>query len=786
MEPALDRSGDARQRSREHPTGRAAWVRTREQEQPGAIHQQIRRSLDQCIGIRRTPERRARHCYEKGLPAKLVEVETLLPAVLPLVRASQSPCHSGRPAAVFHATQSDRAPAAAAPVHNAPDTMPGMRHAPITPAALPRRGTTLGLQLLGTCKFKDLHASLSACSHRGTDMTGMPPAARSGLDASQARDAATAKLRRTTCWWSRTVLSSLLLLAYTPGPQPRTALAATALVAAEHHLAAAAGVEVLEQGGNAVDAAIAAAAAAGTVNPISCGLGGGGFMLIYEAGAGRAHALDYREVAPAAATVARFLERGVQRITTGPLAVAVPGEPAGLAAAHARFGVLPLRTVLAPAIRSARHGFLIEAHLAAGIAKHRELLRAEPALARIFLHPDGSPRRRGEHLVQADLAASLELLAEHAAAFYRGPTGAAIATTLADRGGLMTPEDLAAYRVRWRTPLRGHYRGRTILTMPPPGSGGVLLEALNVLSAYDIGALELGSPTYFHLLADTLKAVFADRARYYGDPEFADVPVARLISPTHAATIRQRLSAIRVLDMSGTVPADAGTSHISVVDTAGNAVAVTTTINTAFGSGLVARGTGIILNNEMADFSLQPGAANVFGLVATAANVVAPRKRPLSSMSPTIVLRKGRPEIVIGASGGPTIITATLQTLLALIDFHLPVTAAVATPRIHHQGLPNVLLIEEPGVPHLTRRILARLGHKVRTTDSLGAVSVIHIGPNGAAGVGAPRKGGAASPVARAAEDSGTMRAGVVRNWLLGDRRSGQQRRHSLGTPTRY
>ena len=520
--------------------------------------------------------------------------------------------------------------------------------------------------------------------------------------------------------------------------------ASTGLLAAEHRLAVAAGTEILRQGGNAVDAAVAAAAALGVVNPISCGLGGGGFMLIYDATADEAHALDYREAAPAAATPELFRDRGVARITRGPLAIAVPGEPAGLTSAHERFGLLPLATVLAPAIGYARDGFPIEAHLADGISTGLELLRSDPALTTIFLHPDGTPRERGEHLRQTDLAESLTRLAsEGAAPFYRGVIAAAIARTVTRRGGLLTAEDLAAYRVRWRAPLRGRYRGRTVLTMPPPGSGGVLLSALNVLSAYELAPLELGSPTYLHLVAETMKAVFADRARYYGDPEFVDVPVAHLTSHAHARAIRERLSAIRVLDLREVGPGDAGTSHISVVDTGGNAVALTTTINTAFGSGTVACGTGIILNNQMADFSLEPGAANVFGLVATAANVVAPNKRPLSSMSPTVLLHRGRPEIVIGGSGGPMIITATLQTLLALIDFDLSPTAAAETPRIHHQGVPDVLLAE-PGIPRLTRLSLERLGHHVRTADSLGAVSVVRIGPGGALGAGAPRKGGAA------------------------------------------
>jgi gamma-glutamyltranspeptidase/glutathione hydrolase len=519
--------------------------------------------------------------------------------------------------------------------------------------------------------------------------------------------------------------------------------AATACVAGEHALAVAAGVEVLSQGGNAVDAAIAAAAAVGVVNPISCGLGGGSFLLVYQAGTREAHALDYREVAPAAAT-ADALRRRVEKVTDGALSVAVPGEPAGLVAAHRRFGRLEFGRVLAPAIRYARDGFAIEPHLADGIASRRDLLAGDPALAAVFLRAGGAPRRAGELLRQQDLAASLETLALHGAApFYRGTIAAAIADTVSRRGGLLTAEDLSAYRVRWRKPLLGRYRERSVLTMPPPGSGGVLLEALNVLASHDLRALELGSPTYLHLLASTMQAVFADRARYYGDPDFVDVPLTRLLSAAHAREIRQRVSATTVLHAVDASTIDAGTSHVSVVDADGNAAAITTTINTAFGSGVVARGTGIVLNNEMADFNLEPGATNVFGLVGTTANVPAPGKRPLSSMSPTIVLHEGRPEVVIGASGGPMIITGILQTLLALIDFDLDADAATRAPRIHHQGVPG-LLLAEPGIPAETRRALRGIGHTIRTTDAIGAVSVVRIGPGAPDAAGAPRKGGVA------------------------------------------
>jgi gamma-glutamyltranspeptidase/glutathione hydrolase len=548
---------------------------------------------------------------------------------------------------------------------------------------------------------------------------------------------------RTASWARAAWLATSVVMALARG----TASAApiTAYVATEHPLAVAAGLEVLADGGNAVDAAIAAAAAIGVVNPLSCGIGGGGLMLIYHARTGEAHAIDYREVAPAASTPAALQQRGVKKLTDGPLSVGVPGEPAGLRAAHERFGSLAFDRVLAPAIRHAHEGFRIQSHLAAGIARQRDLLAQDPELASVFLHDDGTPRAEGELLRQPRLAATLRTLVQDGAApFYEGPIAAAIADTIAARGGILTAADLRAYRVQWRTPLRGNYRGRTVITMPPPSSGGIILEALNVLAPYDLRALGHGSPTYLHLLASTMQAVFADRARYYGDPAFVDIPLTRLLSAGHAQEIRQRLSMTKVLEVTDGGGTDAGTSHISVTDGAGNATAVTTTINTSFGSGIVARGTGIILNNEMADFNLTPGATNVFGLVGTAANVIAPGKRPLSSMSPTVVLHHGRPEIVIGGSGGPMIITSVLQTALGLIDFALDAGTATRAPRVHHQGVPP-LLFAEPTIPDETRAALTRIGHTLQTVDAIGGVSTVHVGPDSVSGSGAPRKGGAAA-----------------------------------------
>ncbi|HTO59447.1 MAG TPA: gamma-glutamyltransferase [Pseudomonadales bacterium] len=525
------------------------------------------------------------------------------------------------------------------------------------------------------------------------------------------------------------------------------------MVASEHALASAAGVEILQRGGNAVDAAMATALAVCVVNSSSCGLGGGGFMLAYFPGTHRAVALDYRERAPAAATPDMFVRDGKAVPTlsrAGGLAIAVPGETAGIAYAVRHYGRLPLATVMQPAIRLARDGFPIGEHLAVEIARGHDAIAAQPALAALLLHADGSPRQAGEMMQFAALAQTLARIADEGPqAFYRGSVAADIVDATRAAGGILTLDDLAGYRPVERRVLRGRYRGDEVLTMPPPSSGGgVLLEILNIIAHDDLGALGARSPTTLHLLAEAMKHAFADRAEVYGDPDFVHVPLLQLLSPRYAETVRESISARTTFDRdfygNAEPSRDAGTSHLSVVDGAGNAVAVTTTINTGFGSLVVAPQSGVMLNNEMDDFAAQPGAPNIFGLIGAAANAVAPRKRPLSSMTPTIVIKDGRPILVAGGSGGPLIITATLQTLLNVVDFDLDATAAVAAPRIHHQWVPDALVVE-PGIDAATREALARRGHQVREMPNLGAVQAIRIGRGGLDGAADPRKGGAAA-----------------------------------------
>jgi gamma-glutamyltranspeptidase/glutathione hydrolase len=525
------------------------------------------------------------------------------------------------------------------------------------------------------------------------------------------------------------------------------------MVAAEHRLASAAGVEILKRGGNAVDAAVATSLAVGVVNPTSCGIGGGGFMLIYTAAQRRVAALDYRESAPAAATRDMFVRDGkavAELSLHGGLAVATPGEIAGLFAALQRYGTKSFAEVAAPAIALARDGFAVEAHLANSIARGVELIKARPPLAALLLRADGTPLQAGDTLRQPQLAATLEAIAAAGPrGFYDGAIAAAIADSVQAAGGVLTARDLAAYRVIWRQPITAPFDGYRIYGMPPPSSGGgVIVTVLNQIAGDDLAGLELNSATYLHLLTEALQFGFADRAEYYGDPAFTSVPLQRLLAPARGRVLREHIYAPTTFSPSyygkRDVGSDAGTSHLSVVDGDGNAVACTTSINTSFGSMVVAGDTGIILNDTMDDFSAQPGVPNTFGLIGSEANAVAPGKRPLSSMSPTIVTRDGAVAAVAGGSGGPFIITGTLQVLLNALAFGLDADAAVAAPRLHNQWMPPVLMLE-PGIQSGERTALNRLGHRTMDAPAFAGVGLILRAPDGTLdGASDPRKGGQA------------------------------------------
>ncbi len=520
---------------------------------------------------------------------------------------------------------------------------------------------------------------------------------------------------------------------------PNPAWGERGMVVTSSIAASRAGREVLALGGNAIDAAVAAAFAVGVCEQHHSGVGGGGFILVHLAETGETFAIDARETAPAAASADMYLgpdgnvDRDASR--TGGLAVGVPGLVKGLLEAQERFGLLERAAVLAPAIRIAEHGFPIGVRhrRILGLAKRYGRFDRWPETARVQLD-EGEVPPLGWKLVQPDLAKTYRAIARHGMpAFYTGRIARAMVEAARAAGGILTLEDLAGYRTRWREPVRGSYRGLEVLSFPPPSSGGVhLVQMLNTLEPFDLTALGAGSSDFVHLIAESMKLAFADRVVHLGDSDFYDVPVEWLTSKAYGLELASRIrpspwytrapwrwakpGVLQVERAGDPPPDDAGTSHLSVMDAAGNAVAITQTVNLLFGSGITVPGTGIVLNNEMDDFSAAPNVPNAFGLVGFKANAIAPAKRPLSSMTPTIVRRDGRAWMVTGSPGGPRIITTALLTLLYVIDFGLDVQEAVAAPRFHHQWRPDVLRLE-PEFPRDVVRSLEARGHEVQVSE---------------------------------------------------------------------
>ncbi|KZE32449.1 gamma-glutamyltransferase [Crenobacter luteus] len=525
--------------------------------------------------------------------------------------------------------------------------------------------------------------------------------------------------------------------------------AARAMVASEHALATRVGVDVMRQGGNAVDAAVAVGLALAVVLPNAGNLGGGGFLLFHDAARRDTVALDFRETAPARASRDMYLDEAGQvvpgRSLDTHLAVGVPGTVAGLAHAHRRWGTLPLATLAAPAIRLAERGFAVSPTLARMLEVERERLGRWPSSRAVFFR-DGRPLRAGETLVQRDLARSLRLIARDGeAAFYRGAIADAIVAEMARHGGLIGAADLRAYRVVERRPVEGEYRGYRVQSMPPPSSGGThIVQLLKLVERYPLAQLGANSAQTVHYLAEAMKLAYADRAEYLGDPDFTRVPVAALTSRAYADALARRIDPARPTPSAAIRPGrpqdfeSPQTTHYSIVDARGNAVAVTYTLNLNFGSGIVAAGTGILLNNEMDDFSAKPGVPNAFGLIGGEANAIAPGKRPLSSMSPTLVLKDGRPWLVTGSPGGARIITTTLQTVINAIDFGMNPAESAATPRVHHQWLPDELRVEK-GLSADTLALLRQRGHTVVVRPTMGRTQTIQFGPDGLYGASDPR-----------------------------------------------
>ncbi|MDE2579513.1 MAG: gamma-glutamyltransferase [Hyphomicrobiales bacterium] len=513
-------------------------------------------------------------------------------------------------------------------------------------------------------------------------------------------------------------------------------LARGGMVVAQEENAARAGLEILRRGGNAIDAAVATGFALAVTLPRAGNLGGGGFMVVHLKD-GRNRALDYRETAPAAASRDMFLDAAgaadPQKSRNSALAVATPGSVAGLVYAHEHWGSgrFTLADLVAPAIALARDGVVVADDLGESLAQAARLGRFDSS-RRIFFR-DGAPLRDGERLVQSDLAATLQRIAQNGArGFYEGETARAIAQSVAAAGGVLTADDLKNYRPIERAALIGTYRGRTIVSMPPPSSGGVhLIELLNVMERFPVAQMGQGGVATTHMMTEAMKLAFADRAEWLGDPDFVSVPVAGLVSKGYAAKLAAEITdtARPSRDIKRIDPAPFEgdqTTHFSIVDRDGVAVANTTTLNFSYGLGLVATGTGVLLNNEMDDFSAKPGAPNGFGLVGGLANAVAPNKRPLSSMTPTIVLRDGHVEIVTGSPGGPRIITTVVEMISNMVDHGLNAAEATAAPRFHHQWMPDELRVER-GMPIDTLALLRARGHNVIEREAMGSTATIQI-----------------------------------------------------------
>jgi gamma-glutamyltranspeptidase/glutathione hydrolase len=524
-----------------------------------------------------------------------------------------------------------------------------------------------------------------------------------------------------------------------------------AMVASVHELASQVGVEIMRAGGNAVDAAVATGFALAVVHPQAGNLGGGGFMLIRMAD-GVTHFVDFREKAPAAATADMYLDAQGNVIENASLvgykAIGVPGSIAGLAYAQENYGKLPLAQVIAPAIRLARDGYALAWEDARDLRD--DDLAKFPESKRIFQR-DGNYYKPGETFRQPELARTLARIAKDPDEFYHGAMARELAASIHKGGGLVTADDLARYEVKERKPIRGTYRDYDIISAPPPSSGGIaLVEILNILEGYDLAKFGAGSASAIHLAVEAFRRAFFDRAEFLGDPDFAKIPVAQLIAkkyaagwrdsidPAHASVSKdlQRPAVFNELEEYAKLhPLDLAplrepenTTHYSVVDPAGNAVAVTTTLNDSFGSRVTAEGLGFLLNDEMDDFTSKQGVPNAYGLIQGPANAIGPGKRPLSAMSPTIVLKDGKLFLVLGSPGGPTIITTVANVLMGVVDFGMDIQEAVNAPRFHHQWLPDEIRAEDRISPD-TLVILRAKGHKFKMEHLWGDGECIAVDP---------------------------------------------------------
>ncbi|MCP5159262.1 MAG: gamma-glutamyltransferase [Gammaproteobacteria bacterium] len=535
---------------------------------------------------------------------------------------------------------------------------------------------------------------------------------------------------------------SLAQEAILEGDRSIPAEAKNGMVVTSHYLATDEALKVLEQGGNAVDAAVTAAFTLAVTQPRSGNIGGGGFMLISSEQKNEVVAIDYREKAPAAASRDMFLgadgnaDEELSRYSHK--SAGVPGTVAGLALALEKYGTLSLAKALEPAIRLAQEGFIVPVRFSDGIKSAADRLQKHESSRKVFFKPDGSHYQPGDRFVQKDLAATLKRIAEQGSeGFYQGRTADLIVAEMKRGGGLITLDDLKHYQPAIRQPVHGNYRGYDIFSMGPPSSGGThIIQILNILEGFPIGWTGHNSAETIHLMAEAMARAYADRSKYLGDSDFVQVPIQGLTSKAYAEKLRRTIHRGRATASATLLPGDPApyesneTTHFSIVDKFGNAVSNTYTINFSYGSHIVVDGAGFLLNNEMDDFSAKPGVANAYGLISDEANQIEPNKRMLSSMSPTIVKQGGKNFLVTGSPGGSRIITTTLQVLLNVIDHHLNIQAAVSAPRIHHQWLPDEIRIEE-GISPDTVRLLEGMGHTVTRQAAMGASQSILVSSDG-------------------------------------------------------
>lgn len=554
--------------------------------------------------------------------------------------------------------------------------------------------------------------------------------------------------------WPLALMASALSLALLQGANAASMPAVEAkngMVVSSQHLASQVGVDILKLGGNAIDAAVAVGYAQAVVNPCCGNIGGGGFMTIHLAN-GEDTFINFRETAPAAASANMYLdEKGnVKKGASlyGYLAAGVPGTVLGLDTAQRKYGKLTRQQVMEPAIKLAREGFILNRGdtdiLDTTIAKFRD----DPEAARIFLRPNGDPLQPGDRLIQTDLANTLESIALHGPdAFYQGKIPQAVEAAAKKGGGILTAKDFADFRIAETAPITCSYRGYEFVSAPPPSSGGVTLcEILNVLEGYDLKASGFNSAQTIHTMTEAMRHAYMDRNTFLGDPAFVKNPTEKLLSKEYAAEIRKQIQPEIATPSSRVQPGmepheKPETTHYSIVDHSGNAVSTTYTINGRFGSVVIAPGTGFFLNDEMDDFTVKVGEQNMYGLVQGATNAIAPGKRPLSSMTPTLVTKDGKVFMVVGSPGGSRIITITLQTVLNIIDHGMAPQEAVDAPRIHHQWLPDEVYFEQRGLSADTQKLLQERGYKLVEQTPWGAAELIMVGLPGAAGVSSESSG---------------------------------------------